>query len=450
METPLADRHPPLTAAPSPAPGEAASALARAATAALPGDPDEVTLVIRATGLLHAYGTPAHRLERVVVNLAESRGLSVEVFSTPTSILLGFGAEVEDRVRLLRVEPGGVDLGRLEDLDELLDEVSAGALAPAVALERLDALDAAAPRWSAPAVLLGHGLAAGGAAAFFGGALPDALLSFALGLVIGVLQRVASRRQGVARIFEPLAAGTAAAAALAAAHLSGGRINDGVVALASIIVLVPGLSLTVALLELATRNLASGTARLAGAATVFLTIGFGALLGRFAVQAALGPGAPPALERAADPWLASAPGLGLTLLFASAGFSLLFRVRPTEMGWVAAACGFGFGTARVTGSLGAGVGSVESAALSAFSGALAVGIFSNAYARLRDRPALVPLVPGLLVLVPGAVGYRALSALAKQDTMAGIETAFQMLLLAAALVGGMLTANAVLPPRRML
>ena len=98
----------------------------RATTAALPGDSDEVTLVIRATGLLHAYGTPAHRLERVVVNLAESRGLSVEVFSTPTSILLGFGAEVEDRVRLLRVEPGGVDLGRLEDLDELLDEVSAG------------------------------------------------------------------------------------------------------------------------------------------------------------------------------------------------------------------------------------------------------------------------------------------------------------------------------------
>ena len=299
-------------------------------------------------------------------------------------------------------------------------------------------------------MLLGHGLAAGGAAVFFGGLLPGALLSFVLGLVIGVLQRVASRRQGVARIFEPLAAGTAAAAALAAAHLSDGRINDGVVALASIIVLVPGLSLTVAFLELATRNLASGTARLAGAATVFLTIGFGALLGRFAVQAALGPGAPPALDRAADPWLASAPGLGLTLLFASAGFSLLFRVRPTEMGWVAAACGFGFGAARVTGSLGAGVGSVEGAVLSAFSGALAVGIFSNAYARLRDRPALVPLVPGLLVLVPGAVGYRALSALAEQDTMAGIETAFQMLLLAAALVGGMLTANAVLPPRRML
>ena len=247
----------------------------------------------------------------------------------------------------------------------------------------------------------------------------------------------------MARIFEPLAAGTAAAAALAAAHLSDGRINDGVVALASIIVLVPGLSLTVALLELATRNLASGTARLAGAATVFLTIGFGALLGRFAVQAALGPGAPPALDRAADPWLAlRARARADAALRVSGILAALPRASDRD--------GVGGGGLRLRLRSGAGHGFARrrrglrrGAALSAFSGALAVGIFSNAYARLARPAGARAAGAGAARARPRAVGYRALSALAKQDTMAGIETAFQMLLLAAALVGGMLTANAV-------
>ena len=411
--------------------------------------------MIRATGLLHSFGTPAHRLERVIVQVARHFDLEVQVFSTPTSIFLGFALGVPDRVRLLRVEPGGVHLGKLVDLDELMDDVTAGELTPAQGLVRLDEIQAATPKWSRTSVTAGHALAAGTAAIFFGGSLLDAALSFVLGAVIGLLEIVASRQQGVASIFEPLAAFTAAAIALAAADLSGGAINDGVVALASIIVLVPGLSLTVALLELATRNLASGTARLAGAATVFLTIGFGALLGRLAVHQILGRGEPIALA-VQEEWLGTAPVLAVTLLFASLGFALLFRVRPKELGWVVAACAFGFASARIAHDLAAGarveagVTPVETAAISAFVGAFAVALFSNAYARFRNRPATVPLVPGLLVLVPGSVGYRALNALAEQDTLTGLETAFQMVLLAAALVGGMLTASAILPPRRHL
>ena len=76
--------------------------------------------------------------------------------------------------------------------------------------------------------------------------------------------------------------------------------------------------------------------------------------------------------------------------------------------------------------------------------------FSNAYARLKDRPATVPLLPGLLVLVPGAIGYRALSAFADQNALSGVASVYEMLLVGAALVGGTLTANVVVPPRRVL
>ena len=43
--------------------------------------------------------------------------------------------------------------------------------------------------------------------------------------------------------------------------------------------LLPGLSLTVSLNEIANRHLMSGTARLMGASLVFLQLGFGAALG---------------------------------------------------------------------------------------------------------------------------------------------------------------------------
>ena len=86
----------------------------------------------------------------------------------------------------------------------------------------------------------------------------------------------------------------------------------------------------------------------------------------------------------------------------------------------------------------------------AFCGALVVGTGSNLYARLRDRPALVPFTPGIIVLVPGSLGYRSLTAFLDHETLVGVDFAFNMVVVAVALVGGILTANILLPPKRIL
>lgn len=404
------------------------------------------SIVLRATQLLHSYGTPAHRLERVVSHLASKFGLDVQVFSTPTSIFVSFENEDQDRVRLLRVEPGGVDLGKLVDIDVLLDEIEAGTVTASQAIDRMEALDSAAPRWSGPWSIVGHALAASTAALFFGGQPIDVGLSLLLGALIGVLEAVSARRHGVAGLFEPLAAFLAAFGSVLGAHLTGGAVNDGVVALASIIVLVPGLSLTVALLELATRHLSSGTSRLAGAASVFLTIAFGAYLGRFAGAAVFGE---LPMSTAVEPtgWIAAWWTTGAAVLLAAIGFAMLFRARLAELPWIFGAASAGFTVARFVSSAAA---PDTRAVMSAFAGALTVGLFGNLYARVADRPSTVPLLPGLLVLVPGSIGYRALTAFADHNALMGVESAAQMLLVAAALVGGLLVANAALPPRRIL
>lgn len=58
------------------------------------------------------------------------------------------------------------------------------------------------------------------------------------------------------------------------------------------------------------------------------------------------------------------------------------------------------------------------------------------------------IVPGILMLVPGSIGFRSISSLLGQDVVIGLKTAMAMLLVAVALAGGLLFANVVVPPRR--
>ena len=83
-------------------------------------------------------------------------------------------------------------------------------------------------------------------------------------------------------------------------------------------------------------------------------------------------------------------------------------------------------------------------------GALALGIFANLYARVLDRPQQVVLVPAVILLVPGSMGFRGMSSLLDRNTMTGIETTFATFVVAMAIVAGLLIANALVSPRRSL
>jgi hypothetical protein len=49
------------------------------------------------------------------------------------------------------------------------------------------------------------------------------------------------------------------------------------------------------------------------------------------------------------------------------------------------------------------------------------------------------------MLVPGSVGFRSLSSFLERRTLAGIETAFSMILTAVALAAGLLIAGVIAP-----
>jgi uncharacterized membrane protein YjjB (DUF3815 family) len=294
---------------------------------------------------------------------------------------------------------------------------------------------AAPPRYGRAMTVVAFGLASGAACRFLNGGLREIVVATFIGLVIGLLALVAAHAPRFGRIFEPVASFVAS---LVAGALAAGVLPFSVftATLAGLIVLLPGLTLTTAMTELATRHLVSGTARLSGAFITLFAMAFGVALGT-----RLGGelfGAAPAVAPVGLPdWTSY-----VALVMAPLCFTVILRAEPRDAPWIILAGALGVGGGR----LGAQLFGLE---LGMFVGSLTVGIAGSVYGRLADRPIAVVTVPGILLLVPGSIGFRSLTSLMERQVVAGVETAFTMVITAMALVAGLLIANVVAPERRL-
>jgi uncharacterized membrane protein YjjP (DUF1212 family) len=400
-------------------------------------DADAIGFVLALGEALHRYGATAPRLEEALTQVAAAMDLEARFFSTPTSILASFGPAHDGRSCLVRVQPGEVQLEKLTLLDAVVDETLRERIAPAAARARVEAVLARAPPYGAGLSLLCYGLASAAAAVFFGGGPPEVAASALVGVAVGVVSRTTVTRDGFGHIQDTLAAALAAAVAVGVSRLLPGT-SPSVVTLSGIIALLPGLTLTSAMLELASRHLASGTARFAGGAVSLLGLGFGVALGSAAAARALPP---PVAVQHAHVW--PLPLQGLAVLVASLSFMVLLRARWRDAPAIVAAGALAFGGNALGGrALGPELG--------AFAGAYLVGLGSNLYARRLRRPALVPLVPGILLLVPGSVGFRGVLSMLDRAVVPAVEASFVMLTTAVALVAGLIAATVTHPARRAL
>ncbi|MBK7404744.1 MAG: threonine/serine exporter family protein [Phycisphaerales bacterium] len=309
-----------------------------------PGADVRERLVLMLAKLMATYGIPAHRLEEAAAGCARYLGLEAQFFATPTAVFASIGGEDgSQRTHLLRLEPGEVNLEKQALVDGVLRDVLAGAADSGAALGRLEEVVRLPARFG-PAVVVGaQAVASANAAVFFGGGWREVLAAAIVGLVVGLLGILASRVRRMARLVD-FAAGLAAA--VLAFGLAGvlQPLAPTMVVLAGVIVLVPGLTLTTAVTELATRNLAAGTARLMGALTVLISIGFGVGVGQRLGAEVFGVvGGPPQtlgeLSHAAS--LAVAP----------LALAVLFQARPRDWMVIAPAGWIGYLGARVGGGV---------------------------------------------------------------------------------------------------
>jgi len=397
------------------------------------GGRHELELLVRLGRALHEAGFASPQLEGALQQVARRLGVEAQFFSTPTSLFSSFGAGAAQRTHLERVEPSGVDLGRLTALDQLVSRIESGELDAERAVAEVESTARRPCPFPAWLTHLSWGLSSAATAIFLGGGWREVGVGGAIGLLTGLLARLLERRRASGLLFEPLAAALAAFVATAAATLVG-PLSIYIATLAGIIYLIPGFTLTVALTELASRHLSSGTARFASALVVFLTVTFGTALGGRLAEGILGA------QIGQLPSVAPAWSEPLALLLAPLALTVLFRAPISQAPWIVGVGVLGY----QAGKIGSGLLSPE---LGMFVGAFAVGLASRGYARFTGRPATVPLVPSILLLVPGSIGYRSFASLLERDVALGIETAFRMVLIAISLVAGLLLANALTPER---
>ena len=394
---------------------------------------------------LHNAGVSSQRLEGSVRATARALRLECEAWSTPTGLLLSLtdtdALLGSQQTRVLRLEPGHVDLGALAALDRIGEEVLAGRLDIDGAWTAMRALDRPRTRARQLRTIAAFGVASTAVAGLLGTSWLDLAVACVLGLVIGWISVRSGEHPDLDAANEAVSALVATTLATLFGHFVA-PIAVQTVVVSALIVLMPGLMLTTAMTELATQQLSSGSARAAGALTVLLKLTFGSIAAT-QVLGAIGwtvPTPAPSTLPVAVEWVAA--------VLAAASFATLFQAARRDVPLVMASALAGYVITRVTGAWFADGSAVFAGGV--FFASLAMAALANLYGRWSGRPGSLVRLPGIMLLVPGSVGFRALGMVMARDYTMGLETLIAVLSALLALTAGLLFGALLVPPRRHL
>jgi len=395
--------------------------------------------IIRLGKALHKLGSTAYRLEDNLLSIAKFLDIRASFIITPTALTFILSDDEDDQQynHLVRVTPGDIDLGSLARIDELVDELINGERTLAEATERLTEVNNKPAPYGVFLTFLAFGASSGAFAMLMHTSWNDVFWATLLGFVIFLFVIWAERSKRVTELLEPLSALTASLLA-SAISLIDPSINIPMVILSTIIVFIPGLSLTVGLSELAARHLMSGTARIMDSVMVLFKLYFGGVLGMALGNLMWGEVTfvPPEVMPTWTSWIA------VTIL--SISLVILFKARIKDAPWGIISGYIAFGMS-VWASTYLGV------ALGAFVGAFALGLYSNLFSRVMNLPSSIVRLLGLVVLVPGSKVYMGLNTLVSGQQMLNIaDLGSQTFLIFMSLVAGIIFSNVALPHRKNL
>ncbi|MEO8672646.1 MAG: threonine/serine exporter family protein [Tahibacter sp.] len=401
-----------------------------------------VGFIIALARRLHEYGTAAPRLEDAIDKVSARLNLGCEVLSTPTSIVLSFAElsqgkhAVAQITQVIRLAPGDVNLRRLVEVDNIADRVIDGSLDLPAGFQMLRELDRPPGRRWRRMTVFSYGISSASVASLLHASWADIAVAALCGWMIGLLAHVSQGRPRLLASFEAICAllVTIVAIVLSAYVVP---LTMKTVVLASLIVLLPGMTLTTAVRELSSQHLVSGVARMAGAMATLLKLTFGTVA---AAQLCRVFGVVPqeiSLE-AAPVWVE-----WVGLIAGAFSFAVLFRSARRDLWLVVGSVLLGYAITRFGG---ARFGSEFGVFVAGF----AIGAISNLYAALWQRPGALVREPGIILLVPGSVGFKSMGFLFERDILLGLDTTLLLVTLLISLVAGLLFGDLLIPPRRSL
>ena len=395
--------------------------------------------IIKLGEAAHGYGSTVGRLEVYLTRLSAALGYHGAFRISSTEMICAFQEdEYQPQHMHMRVLPdAGLDLSKLAMVGELVDMLEAGEISLSEGSERLDQIGKTSVPWGKIASGLAYAFVGAGLAVLFSLGWWDVLFSTVFSMLVYGMVLLSGSFGARTAEWLPLTSAFVVAALTAVARFMVPELNLVLVIVAAIAVLLPGYTISLGIIELVGRHVVSGTAHLMSGLVYLAKQLAGAWLGAALVISLL-PAHP---VTAATPvgsvwlWLFMPPLIvGLCVIFQTSKRDLFAAC----FGCAVAYAGILLGSAITGGNLGNLLGTV-----------IAV-VFANLWARKTGRPTSIVLLPAIILLVSGSIGFRGLAAMAAGQVASGEQQVLQMFVVALTIAAGLLVGNTIVPSKTTL
>lgn len=400
---------------------------------------DACRFVVKFGLAAHSYGSTAVQLEGVLTRLTAALGFHGYFRSTPKDMVFAFQERegTWQRQHLVTEPATGSDLHKLAQIGGVADAVMARDISVTEAAARLDSIARGRPPWGRIANLVGYAFVGPGLAILFGGSWADAMVATVLSVIVYGMVLLAGLGGARATDWLPLVSAFVVGALATATKVVVPELNLVLVTVSAIAVLLPGYAISQGIVEILNDYVVSGAVNLIDGLVYLFKQFLGAWLGVLVVASIVAIPQAPASASVDPMWL----WLFMPLVFVA--LVVIFQTARRDSVWVLIGCAAAY-TGMVLGD------SLANDNLGTVLGTTLTVIYANLWARWTNRPESITLLPAIIVLVSGAIGFQGLAAIADGQTAVGMQQFVQMFIVAVAIAAGVLIANTIVRPRRSL
>lgn len=396
--------------------------------------PEKYKFIVQLGKALHTYGVPSYKSQIYLSEIAKKKGIRGSFMDTPTWINYAFFEEDDHTYNHVEcVPPGELNLGALSRIVEITNNVLNNDLTFVEAKEEIERIKTERLGYSKIIVLIAYMASASAFSVILDASWASAAMAAFNGAIVYGITLLSHKSRYIKTILESLVSFLATIlTVLVAQHVA--QINISMTILASIIVFIPGLSITTALEEITSRSLVSGTAKLFDALVSLFKQFFGVVLGLMVMSQFLDI-VPNEVVRDIPAWI---DYIAVALL----AMSLLpvFKVRSKDLIFGVIA---GFASYYTTVLMG-----FSGLMISIFVGTIVAVMVSKIFSRITKSPELVFLVPGIIMLVPGSKAFIGLSSILMEAAPGSANTGEQILYIFMGIIGGLIFSGSFIESRK--
>ena len=379
---------------------------------------------------LHESGLPAHRLERLLEIASLKMGLNADFFISPGSVFASINIGNQTDTHLIKVGEASLHLEKIDRIESLLLDVSDSKMSLTAGSHELDRIHSSATSYNGWITTLFFGISTGSAACVFGGGIIEIVCSFIIGIGISGLFSLVRVFPRIEKLIVFIAAFYAfIVASLFHSFFIG--FNKEVATICGLILLIPGFSFTVAITEMVNNHFFSGLSKFTQSFVIFVMLALGIGVADKLMHGVVFP-----ITKMSAFTLPSWSIL-IALIGVPVGFIVLLKAKRSDALWISLACWLSYLMYTFTSSY-------VAAPIAVFLSSVLLGFASNLFAKMKKRNSAIMLVPGMILLVPGSLGFFSISNLLQSNIVEGIEIALKMLTTSMALVMGIIVSDVLL------